>query len=102
LNLDTLLRIFFFFNWVTGGGIIPGQSSETVIDGMNVKVRNSGKKAYLWESNLRAFHVFMYFQAILKEFPYIDFEVIRQKKRVEKINGKSNYREIKEIIIIDA
>jgi len=55
----------FFWNWNTGGGIIPGNAYDFVVDNIKYKLHNSGKKTVLFEANLRAFHRFMihmYFQ----------------------------------------
>jgi hypothetical protein len=89
----------FFFNWNTGGGIIPGQSGEVMLGTTKVKIHNSGKKAYLWESNLRAFHMFMIMTALQKEYPYFDLEVIRQKKEWKKLMGTPTMEKLMKLIL---
>jgi len=89
----------FFFNWNTGGGIIPEQARKYEQDGVTYKVHNSGKKALLWESNMRAFHCFMMFTQLEKDFPYFDFEVIRQKKEWKKLMATPTLEKLKKLLL---
>jgi len=89
----------FFFNWNTGGGIVPAISGEFEYNSVKYKVHNSGKKSVMWEPNLRAFHFFMMMIAKYNEADYYDFEVIRQKKEWKKLMGTPFVEKLMKLIM---
>jgi len=89
----------FFWNWNTGGGIIPGSAYDFVVEGIKYKMHNSGKKSMLYEANLRAFHKFMIHLYFQKNVDYVDFEVIRQKKEWKKLMGTPTIEKLKKLLL---
>jgi len=92
-------KIVFFFNWNTGGGIMPAKAYEFAIDGIKYKMHNSGKKSMLFEANLRAYHRFMIYMYMERSVDYIDFEVIRQKREWKKLMGHPSLEKLRKLLL---
>lgn len=73
------------FKYTTGGGISPMVSGSFEQDGVQYRAHNSGVKALMFEANSKAFHRWFIGKTRNVDYPYYDFEVIRQKREWKKL-----------------